>query len=136
MNNCYMILDEGKASRIKHRVGDWDLIGFLKLSRTLTGIKENIHLIPTCSLGQAEYTRISIWGLQQGRISGLRIYTDCASEWPKVVLWYLVFLESHLSFIIYLLVWGLIQSSLLQHVALCRLHNRCSQMINIGIIAM
>ena len=136
MNNCYMILDEGKASWIKHGVGDWDFIGFLKLSRTLIGIKENIHRIPTCSLGQAEYIRISIWGLQQGRISGLRIYTDCASEWPKVVLWYLVILESHLSFIIYLLVWGLIQSSLLQHVALCRLHNRCSQMINIGIIAM
>lgn len=99
-----MILDEGKASWIKHRVGDGVLIGSLKLSRTLIGIKEKKHLIPTCSMGQVEHTRVSTWGLQQGRISGLRIYTDCASEWPKVLLWYLVFLESHLSFITSLLV--------------------------------
>lgn len=84
MNNCYMSSDEGKASQIKHWVGDGVLIGSLKFNRILVDIRENIHLIPIYSLGQVEHNRISTWGLQQRRVSGLRIIQTVAQNGQRL----------------------------------------------------
>lgn len=77
-----MSSDEGKASQIKHWIGDGVLIGSLNLNRILVDIREN--LIPIYSLGQVEHNRISTWGLQQGRVSGLRIMQTVAQNGQRL----------------------------------------------------